>query len=762
MTTYNKFSVFGRGAVALAALVLAGAAYADDADIAKLTKPESAIGVGAAAVSGDPKDRAIWGQYNGMREQDGYFLLDLDFIKRDAATGAWTNIMGRNLGLDTRELGFATGRQGDWKVGLDYSELVHREIRTINTGEVGAGTTTPQVNRLQNGAGFGTPGTGSDLNLEMKRQKVGVDLDKWINPALQVQFNFKNEDKDGARFWGRGYECPGNLTSTPPSPPYVCGLTQSSSTLTVPGSQKWATLMLPEPVNSNTKQIEAKINYLGKQLALTGGYYGSFFTNYNGNLQATVPNQLNNSFNSTGLYATLTPAVAGGMSLQNVLQTPMALPPDNQAHQLYVTGNYAFTPTTRSNFKLAYTHATQDEDFGGAGLSGAPAGVTNLGGKVDTTLAQFGMTARPLPKLSLLGNIRYEDRNDKTPIQFYNIENTKLWTNSPDSRRKLDAKVEGSYLLPGNTRGTLGIDYNSIDRELPSATTVVVAGLSGLREKNTEWGYRAELRRAVSDTVTGAISYGQSRREGTDWYSLAAATYGQLLNDATIWTRTGIFPYMFTDRTRQKIKATADWAATERLGLQFIVENSSDHYGSPSIKGLRDGRMLLYGIDASYALSDAWKLTAYASRGDQVMRVDHGNGGYMEDLNDINDAIGIGLVGKPSGRYEFGGNLSYIQDRNAYGTQADSAATAANKAQVAAFQLPDVVYRETRLNLYGKYSLDKHSDLRLDFVYADYYFTEWAWGASGVPFTYQDNTTVGIDPKQHVAYIGARYIYRMQ
>ncbi len=50
----------------------------------------------------------------------------------------------------------------------------------------------------------------------------------------------------------------------------------------------------------------------------------------------------------------------------------------------------------------------------------------------------------------------------------------------------------------------------------------------------------------------------------------------------------------------------------------------------------------------------------------------------------------------------------------------------------------------------------------MDFVYADYYFTEWAWGAAGVPFTYQDNTTVSLDPKQHVAYIGARYIYRMR
>jgi MtrB/PioB family decaheme-associated outer membrane protein len=532
--------------------------------------------------------------------------------------------------------------------------------------------------------------------------------------------------------------------------------------------------MLPEPVNSNTKQVEVKLNYLDKKLALTGGYYGSFYTNYNGNLQATVPNVLNGP---TGLPTTLSAAAAGGTSLQNVLQSPMALPPDNQVHQLYVAGNYAFTNTTRSNFKLAYSHGTQDEDFGGAGLPGAPTGVSNLGGSVDTTLAQFGMTARPMPKLSLLGNIRWEDRSDKTPIQQYNVENTTFWYNGHDSRKKLDVKLEGSYLLPGETRATLGLNYNTIDRELPGQTSVLVAGLSGLREKNQEWGYNAELRRSVSESVTGAISFGQSRREGSNWFdtcgptafptNLACGTtgftYGNTYPDSQIWTRTGIYPYMMADRTRQKVKASAEWAATERLGLQFIAENSFDHYGSPTTKGLGDGRMILYSVDASYSLSDAWKLTAYASRGDQVMRVEQGNGGYMEDLNDINDAIGIGLVGKPGGRYEFGGNISYINDRNAYGTQADLVAPNANNvAQVAAFQLPDVVYRETRLNLYGKYALDKHSDIRVDFVYADYYFTEWAWGASGVPFTYQDNTTVSLDPKQHVAFIGARYIYRMR
>src|SRR3982750_992316 len=103
-------------------------------------------------------------------------------------------------------------------------------------------------------------------------------------------------------------------------------------------------------------------------MLLSAGYYGSFFTNTFGNVTPSVPNVL---FGPTGGPTTLNPAAgasgnnpAGGTSLQNVLQLPMALYPDNQAHQFYLSGNYAWTQKTRSTFKLAYTHATQNEDFG--------------------------------------------------------------------------------------------------------------------------------------------------------------------------------------------------------------------------------------------------------------------------------------------------------------------------------------------------------------------------------------------------------------
>jgi len=73
--------------------------------------------------------------------------------------------------------------------------------------------------------------------------------------------------------------------------------------------------------------------------------------------------------------------------------------------------------------------------------------------------------------------------------------------------------------------------------------------------------------------------------------------------------------------------------------------------------------------------------------------------------------------------------------------------------------LPDVTFRETRLNLYGKYALDKRASVRVDLVHQRDALNEWTWGYAGVPFNYADNSTVTLNPNQRVSLIMARYIY---
>lgn len=747
MNTHNKqHASFSRKLIALAVLMALNTAYAAESDeIMQLIKPESSVSVGLGVVTGDSADRAQFGLYNGMREKSVYGLFDFDYLYRDDATGTWTSFQGHNLGLESHEANFSQQKQGDWKYFIDYSNLVRHNPYTINTAELNAGTTAPTVVLLA------TPGTGANLETKITRERIGLGVDKWIMPSLQLEVNFKNEDKDGARLFGKGFNCSNNTAGTSTS---GSGALAAGVCLPAAGVSQWALLMLPEPINSNTKQLEVKLNFVGDKLNINAGYYGSLFTNSYNTLNLTVPGTLNNP---QGTPTALLP------DLQAILGLPTALPPDNQAHQLYVAGNYAFTQSTKATFKYSYTHATQNEDFASAGLTGAPAGVTNLGGVLDTTLAQVGVTTHPMPRLSVLANLRYEDKKDKTPIEVYNIEGATTFTNSPGSLKKMVGKVEASYRLPDNYRATLGVDFESKDRSLPISTTQV-AGLSALREKTEETGYRAELRRAMSETLSGSISYSSSKRSGSDWYSLASATYGQILPDSTMVAASANtnFPSMLVDRQRDKWKLMADWTPTEAVSLQFLVEDGKDKNTSAGIKGWRDTGVTLYSLDAALTLSERWKLTGYASHGDQTLHINHSNG-YVADLNNLNDTIGIGFIGKPSGKIELGMNLMYANDTNRYGQSLNPALSAANLTALATTGgLPDVVFRQTTLRLYSLFTLEKNSALRLDLIHQRTKLDEWTWGYNGVPFAYSDNTTISQQTEQNVTFLGVTYIYKWQ
>ncbi len=703
--------------LALVVLAAFGTAHAEDDDVARLVNPESSVSAGLGAVTGNSMDRTIFGQYNGLRKNNTDLLLDFNVVRLQKETGLWTKFDGHNLGLDDRELSFSQDKQGDWKYDFKYSEIVRHDPRSINTGLQNAGTTTPTVMSLA------TPGTGTDLNLEIKRKAVSIDGDKWLTPNLMFEASAKNENKTGSRLSGAGIACmPPGFSSIP------CG------------SLAAAMLMLPEPISSTIRQFEAKLNYSGDKYMVSGGYYGSFFSNANGSLNPTISGNLVNPDGTT-----LNTAVSPGNTLASYLQQAIALPPDNQAQQLYVSGNYAFTPTTQSTFKYAYTHATQDDDFAGMGLAGAPAGVSNLGGVMDTNVAQLGVTARPMTKLSVLGNLHYENKADKTPLALYNG----TYTNDLNSSKRLTGKLEGSYQLPINLRALLGLDYETVHRDLPVSSAAInnpsatIYPLSGLREDTKELGYRAELRRSMSETLNAAISFVHSKRDGGSWMNVGPVN------------PVGTYPMTMLDRTRNKVRMSADWTPMAKLSLQFMVEDGKDTYTGPTDKGLRDTGMNSLGVDAALTVSEKWKLTGYINRADQTNHVDY-NVGYLAALEDVNTSFGIGAVGKLTGKIEVGGDLTYLNDSNRY---QQSMATG---AAIVGGGLPDVTYRMTSLKLYGKYALKENADIRVDLMHQRVKFDEWTWSNNGIPFAYSDNTTVTMQPNQKVTFLGASYVYKFR
>jgi MtrB/PioB family decaheme-associated outer membrane protein len=705
-------------------------------------------------LTGDARERSLFNQYRGFGTHDGFFVLDVDFLRRDAATGTWTIVQARDLGLDSREVRAQYDRQGNFKIFGEYWELTRRYPRTINTGLEGAGTTTPVVNTLA------VRGSGQDLDLKTDRKRATAGVEKWLGPNLLLEASFTNENKDGARIFGRGFTCPSGA-----APVGVC-------TALATGANQWGLLMLPEPIDSTTRQFEAKATWHGERFSLAASYYGSFYDNHNGALVNSINGNL---VNPLGNFMGVGGGVALTAGLRNILTLPMALPPDSEAHQFALSGTYGFAPRTRLNFKVAYTHATQNDDFLSNGLPGAPSGRSSYGGVLDTTLAQVGIVSRPWSRMTLNANLRYEDREDKSPLDLYNIEGANRYANGTYSLKKVNGKLEGSYLMGGGMRGTLGVDHERMDRGQFSSPECIdlgdgpcigesIGGISALRAKTWETTLRAELRRTLADDMSGAIIFYHSKRDGSSWLKPNAlpVTGATELSDQQVFSRTGIFPSIFMDRERNKVKVMTDWSPTENLSVQVSGEYGKDRYSAPTEKGLDRTEVKLAGVDVSYAINDNWKATAYYTYSEQGMNVAHSTG-YVMQLKDRNNTAGVSIAGKPAPKWQFAADVLWINDRNIYNQGLDNLASAANVAFLQqSGGLPDVVFREMRLKFTGRYALARNSELRFDLIHDRQNLNEWTWGSEAAPFFYSDNTTVRILPRQHVTALSVGYTYRFR
>jgi len=641
--------------IAMTAAIVAGASAPAGADdtLAAYTKPESKITLGIGALTQESRRFA---QYTGLDSSSAIPLLNVDFLRRDDATGTWLKLTGRNLGLDSRDFSAVYERQGHWGVSLDYSQIVRNDPLIPTTSLAGIGT-----------ASVVTGGTTlSSPRLATERDRITFGMTRSLPANFSFEVRYRHEDKDGARLFGRG-----------------------------------SGQFLAEPIDARTQQIDAMMKYTGKRLQLVGGYYGSFYNNRPQVIDV-----------STG--------------------TDISLPPDNSAQQLYVSGGYSMSKSTRATFKLAYGRAIQDDNFFIApDLPGNTR--TTLDGKIDTLQAQFGISSRPLPRLSLLANLRYEDRDDKTPrFQFLTASTGRDGFNTPFSRTTTTGKLEASYLLPLEFRLTGGIDHEKRKRSVLSIRQ------ASWREENDETSYRLELRRSMSATINGALSLISSNRGGSDYLPAnnnAAADF--------------IDPIHFADRKRDKLRFSMDWTPTETLSIQVLADSSHDNYDGRPL-GPKTGKAEFYSIDSTLALTDNWQGTLWFStdrNNIEQLTITSANGMLIAaqtwgaKLRTKGDAFGFGLTGRVSEKLELSADFASSRDENNYGLDATVPPAAL---------LPDIVSRHTQLRSYARYAIRDRLGVRVDYVYDGFRTNDWTWNG----WEYADGSTLLLPPSETGSFIG--------
>jgi MtrB/PioB family decaheme-associated outer membrane protein len=397
------------------------------------------------------------------------------------------------------------------------------------------------------------------------------------------------------------------------------------------------------------------------------------------------------------------------------------------------------------------------------GLPGAPAGVGSLDGEVTHTLAQVRVVANPIAKLSLVGEYRYGNQEDETPVIPYGQLGTTASSNQRVSREVNNAKLEATYRFPWAIQGTAGVGWNSIDRG-SYTTSASYTGISALREETDETSWWIQVRRSMTETLSGMFSYTGSSRDGSNWLAPAAGGVGLVSvgDPAMELGSNAIYMPTLADRDRSKFRFLLNWMATDALSVQFAVDYGRDEYDAPTQYAVQESKFDLYTLDVNYTLSDAWNMNGYLSTGKQKLNQARPQG-YILAFDDKSFNAGIGVNGKPSEKLRLGGLLSYISNEDKY-AQTLGADAAPGSAQLLAVTggLPDILYRRTELRLFGSYAFRERSTIRVDAAYQRLTYDDWGFAYGGTPFLYSDNSTVYLQPDQNVGYVGISYIYSLK
>jgi len=674
-----------------------------DEEIDRLVSPTSSIEMGIGHWSGE---REQFGIYDNLRGDDTFMLLDADIRYRDDETGTWMTGKIRDLGIDNRDIELRYERQGAWGFGFNYDQLPRIAPYTVNTGMIGLGTESQSV--PDSGSGY-EPGTGEDVVLGTERKGTGLLFYKYLTQELNFKVNYRNEDKTGDRHWGRG------------------------------GQPEFAA----EPIDSTIRQLDALLDYADKELQVSGGYAGSWYENHN----------------------SLVTTYRGGGS-----EYYLSLPMDNEAHQVFVNAGYNFTPTIRGTFRASYTHATQDEHLPTSDIPdlAAPEAPTELDGEINTTMVYLGLSARPLDNLTLVADLRYHDLDEKTPEWLVITGNT-LVHSTPLDYETLTGKLEGTYRLPGGYSLIAGVERTDKDRTVPFGSDSDGDGIDDeryvpFREKVDETTYRAQVRKSLSETLNGAISFHHSDRDGSD-YSEA------------IHSEIGINPINIADRDRDKWRLTLDWVPLDNLGLQFNFEDAQDDYGGPGSNpyGLQDGSARLYSLDADLTIAEGWRVTAWASWDET--KAEQFNGRWdrqtanhevdrISNLKDTGKSLGLSIDGQATAKLKVGADLQWTRTKSRYddtvipiGENGDPDTGYPDGIS----PLEDIENKATIFGVYAEYALDKNAQVRFDVIHERWETDDWTWQFSdGSPFTYgttNDGTTIITDQDQNATFFGVRYRY---
>jgi len=723
-------------------------------EIRNLTTPDSQVEVGVGNVSGDSFKYGDYGRE--LRESGVHVFSNANLNKRGNNNASYLNVTVRNLGSDSNlNFGLMGGEQGNYGFRFQYDEFSKLHSDSFQTPYSGMGTA-----RLTAPAGWAgtidtTPGGAinppvaativttpmmtalaanmKQFNVETKRTATGLGLTKQLQGGFDVALNYKIENKDGTK-----------LTGAP---------------MQIGGGGSRGTLNAPEPINYTTDLFDALARYADEKKQIQVSYSASIFKN------------ANRSLVFDNLYYNAASTVGG-----NALTGQLGQMPDNNFQQVNASGGYTISEATRLTASLSLGRMTQNVEFLPYSTAAAPGTlpVSSLHGRVDTKHADFKLNSKLTHKAVLTAGYKFDDRDNRTPINTYTYRTADVTTvpgasntrrNTPLSKQQQAIYADIDYHLSEATKLKLGYDFDKV--------THTYEPTAGDRESTV----KAEVKHSFSDTASGGLAYAHSDRKADpydgaaglqDTYSSAYLAslcvapntflYNGVVTSCTAVasaTSTATTPFLDTpavrkfflaDRKRNKLRAFANVAPSEKLDLQFGASYYNEKYPDTEAGfGLTLARGFTANFDANlvateqvsglffttfenYKTHQNGHNGASSATAPAITTLDRQNNtAAFDPLTGVVSRIdrsltmGLGFRVKPGGSYEWGGDITRVNTRGSTGFMN------IGSRLTTVLPVPDVDSNLVRLELSGKYKVQKDLSLNVKYAYEKYNSTDWAW-----------------------------------
>lgn len=603
------------------------------------------------------EDSAKFGEYSDLDEEGLYPVFDGEASFHGEGAVRW-NVIARDLGLDTRSISLSGGRQGLYDLELSYDGIVRHVSDSARTPFRHAGN-----NSLNLPAGWtraSSTGAMNDLtaglrgvDLETRRRRTGLEILFQPSENWSYTFDAWREERDGRKSTGAGF---------------ITGTAQ-----------------LPGDVDDETGMLDLGARYATDIWQLGLSYRGSFFDNEHDRLVWDNPYSFPGSERGRASAA-----------------------PDNQAHQVSLSGSYRFGARAFFVGDVTAGRMRQDEDFLPSTVNpdiATPAlPRDSADAQVDTLAANGRLTYRTrLPRLSLILDYRIDRRDNDTPRDAFTQVVTDSFVgdvriNEPLDYSRYRTGLKANYRLSGRGRLSGGLDYERFARDYGDDPTT---------NEYTLWGqYRARLQGATQLHVK--VSRAERVGDGQDPVSAAPGDQ----NPRMTW-------FNVADRSRTALDVGVQVSPSERTSVGVSSRLVDDDFDDTVI-GRTELMRLGFSVDASARPRENASLYAYVSH--DRYRTDQRNSsafGVPDWRGATEDAyVTAGLGGEMleiRDKFDLGVDIMYMDSTGEVDVDTGSIRSG----------FPDLRTERFQVRLRGDYRLRKNLRLGMNLGYERYRSDAW-------------------------------------